>query len=102
MNNSRRWRIALLVNFILLLLISVGALAAEPERGRQLYENHCTGCHESNAHIRTARKAGSIADIRAQIVRWRGFLKLPWSNQEIDDVLNFLNEQYYHYPSDQQ
>jgi hypothetical protein len=27
---------------------------------------------------------------------------LPWSNQEIDDVLNFLNEQYYHYPPGQQ
>jgi mono/diheme cytochrome c family protein len=102
MNNPRRWRIALPVHVILLLLISVVALAAEPERGRQLYENHCTGCHESNAHIRATGKAGSIADIRAQIVRWRGFLELPWSNQEIDDVLNFLNEQYYHYPPGQQ
>lgn len=84
------------------LLISVTAAAAEPERGQQLYENHCTGCHESNAHIREDRKARTQADIRTQIVRWRGVLELSWSNREVDDVLSFLNDRYYHYPADPQ
>lgn len=86
----------------ILLLSSSAALANEPGRGQQLYENHCTACHESNAHIRAKRKARSIADIQTQIVRWRNHLELPWRAEDIEDVLNFLNSEYYQYPSAQQ
>ena len=73
------------------------ALAADEERGRLLYENHCTGCHESLVHIRQTRKADSPAAIREQIERWRAVLDLDWQTGEVDDVLEYLNQRYYHY-----
>ena len=97
MSNSRK-RLVSALTFTLALPSGICALAAEPGRGELLYENHCTDCHESIIHIRDKRKARSIADIRAQIVRWQDVLTLQWTAQEVDDVLRLLNDRYYHYP----
>lgn len=66
-----------------------------PDRGRLLYENHCTVCHTSVAHVRANRKAQSIDDIRKQVARWSGHLELQWHAQEIRDVVEYLNRTYY-------
>ncbi len=76
------------------------AYAADYDRGQLLYENHCTGCHESQAHVRESRKADTRAALRTQIDRWRLVLDLSWSDGEIDDVLQYLNQRYYRFPED--
>jgi hypothetical protein len=77
-------------------LLSLPALA-DSERGRLLYENHCTGCHESTLHVREDREAGSLAQVRSQIRRWHQYLGLPWSARDVEDVLVYLNECYYRF-----
>ena len=77
------------------------AQAADPERGQQLYDNHCTVCHESQVHIREQRKARTLTDVRWQIARWQEVLKLPWTATEVDDVQAYLNAEYYHYETEQ-
>lgn len=64
-------------------------------RGELLYENHCTGCHESIVHIRDNRRAQSVADLRGWVARWSGELKLNWSGEEIDAVAEFLAKRFY-------
>jgi len=66
-------------------------------RGMNLYENHCTKCHESRVHIRDDRKAKSLQEIRAYIQRWINVEQLDWTESEIDDVLQYLNTEYYKY-----
>ena len=68
-------------------------------RGQLLYENHCTICHDSGAHIRERSKARSLTDIRQQVYRWSQQLDLEWSRAEINDVANFLNQHFYHFSS---
>jgi hypothetical protein len=81
------------------LLFALSAPAsAGPERGRLLYENHCTGCHASTLHIREQRKAKSPAELRAFIQRWSDELKLTWSAEELNDVYQYLNNRYYKLP----
>ena len=71
------------------------AQAADPERGKLLYENHCRVCHTSVVHIREDRKASSREEIRTWVQRWRKELGLQWGYGEIDDVMEYLNERYY-------
>ncbi|WP_119419477.1 c-type cytochrome [Desertibaculum subflavum] len=66
------------------LLIAAGAVhAADPERGRELYEARCTGCHSIDANRVGpmhrgvfGRKAGSVADftyspaVKASAIVW--------------------------------
>lgn len=72
--------------------------AADTQRGRLLYENHCQACHTSVVHVRDQRKAKSPAELRAFILRWSGELKLKWSDDELADVYRHLNNLYYKFP----
>ena len=84
-----------------LVTASTNAYAADAERGAQLYQNHCIACHAESVHERSGPKAESVADIRYQITRWQNVLNLSWSEQEIDDVLLYLNNRFYQYPAAQ-
>jgi len=85
---------------LLVLGVAVAAQAADPARGRVLYETRCTGCHDSSVHGRTKRTADSCAAIRAEVVRWNRNTGGTWSDDEIDDVTLWLNERYYRFPVD--
>jgi cytochrome c5 len=78
-----------------ILLVTGDTSAADAERGRLLYENHCTVCHTSVVHVRDHRKAKTREDIQSWIRRWKTELGLSWGASEIDDVTEFLNDRYY-------
>ncbi len=71
--------------------------AADINRGRMLYENHCGVCHKSVVHVREKRVSRSIGDINHQVGRWQSELKLGWDKTEIGDVVQYLNTRYYQY-----
>lgn len=66
-------------------------------RGESLYENHCKSCHESLVHIRGAHKVKNYQDIQYWVGRWATELNVEWSADEIDDVVNYLNQSFYHF-----
>lgn len=74
--------------------------AGDPERGRLLYENHCTVCHTSVVHIRDDRKSTSREEIRNWVLRWQKELGLQWTSGEVDDVIEYLNDRYYQFKID--
>jgi cytochrome c5 len=83
-----------------LLMAAGDTSAADAERGRLLYENHCTVCHTSVVHVREQRKAASREEIQSWIRRWQQELGLQWGTMEVDDVTEFLNERYYRLESE--
>jgi cytochrome c5 len=64
-------------------------------RGQLLYENHCMGCHESVAQIRTRPQVKSQAALREAVARWAANTKLAWSREEIEEVTRYLGARYY-------
>ena len=73
-------------------------LANEPlPRGQLLYENHCQSCHESIVHIREDHKAKNFADVQYWVGRWAQEVETKWSADEIDAVVQYLNDTFYHY-----
>lgn len=83
-----------------LLLAAGDTSTADAERGRLLYENHCTVCHTSVVHVREQRKAASREEIQSWIRRWQKELGLQWGTMEVDDVTEFLNKRYYRLESE--
>jgi mono/diheme cytochrome c family protein len=82
--------------FLGVAVIAVDAQAANIERGRQLYENHCKSCHTAQVHGRKNRTALSIGDLREIIDRWQSNQGLRWRPDEIEDVLHYLaNTRYF-------
>lgn len=82
---------------VLFLVSSRTASAADAERGRQLYESRCGGCHAVSVHGRAKRVAGDFAALRAWVARWNDSLGLRWGGEEIDDVAVHLNLAYYRF-----
>ena len=66
-------------------------------RGQLLYENHCISCHESLVHIREQQQARTPAQLRARVRYWADYLQLRWSREEVEEVANHLDSQYYRF-----
>jgi len=74
-----------------------GAGIPDLERGRALYQNHCVVCHTPKVHSRPNRIPLTINELR-QIVRdWAKGENLHWGEQEITDVVWYLNETTYRF-----
>ncbi len=76
-------------------LESKPAVPAISSRGQLLYENHCQVCHTSVVHVRETRRVRSLRDLEYWVTRWSGELEFPWSADEINDVVDYLNRRYY-------
>jgi len=81
-----------------LLVSSLSAIAADPVRGKTLYETRCVVCHNTNVHQSTSRKATSFSGVRAQVARWSGQLGTSWDPGDVDDISVYLNDLYYKLP----
>ena len=96
--SSRSLAVAL-AGAVLLGGLSSPALSQEPSRGEALYENHCRSCHESSAHTRDGRKVKSMTELRKRVAAWSIHGGLDWSEQEVDDVTEYLNRTFYQFES---
>lgn len=94
----RRWVIRVLVSTSLVACSGAYGQSADAIRGQRLYETACIVCHGESVHDRKQRAATSFEEIRRYVQRWSGVVGVPWTAVEIDDVVLYLNEQFYHYP----
>lgn len=60
---------------------------------------HCMSCHESMVRIRTRQQVRSLAGLRNQVSRWAQYLKLRWSSEDLNEVVAYLDRQYYQFES---
>lgn len=84
----------------LLLAACAGVLAAgaaDPSRGKALYESRCDSCHAESVHGRAKREATGYESLRGWVRRWSGNLGLKWTAEEIEDVTVWLNGRYYRF-----
>ena len=92
------WRYAVCLSGLLLMLAGTGPVAAESfDRGKALYEHHCQGCHEAWAHSRDGRKATGREDLRKRTQAWAIHSGLPWTPQEVEDVVDYLDRSFYQF-----
>ena len=79
-------------------LLSTGPAQAETfDRGQALYENHCQTCHEEKVHMRYSRRVTTMDDLRQQVSSWSYHAGLGWSAEEVTDVVDYLDREFYHF-----
>jgi hypothetical protein len=71
--------------------------AADIENGDDLHFENCTGCHDSTAYTRDNRVVRSLTRLGTQVRFCRDNLGLTWFDDEVDDVIGYLNKEYYHF-----
>lgn len=78
-------------------LSSSGQGIADPERGRALYENHCVVCHTPRVHSRPNKLPVNRDELHEIVERWQQAERLRWGEQDIADVVEFLDRTRYGY-----
>jgi hypothetical protein len=78
-------------------LIADVCLALDPLRGKYLFENHCQTCHHPYLLEREHRKVRDVAALQYQTRRWQAEIGVAWSEEEVSDVIDYLNERFYHF-----
>ena len=93
-----------------LLVMSLALLAYGPAgatdmaRGKALHEEHCVTCHTSltggnadSLYTRPKRRVTTLEGLKRQVRRCELNLGLRWFDEDINDVVSFLNENFYHF-----
>jgi mono/diheme cytochrome c family protein len=92
-----------LVMMTSLLCVSQTTLAANPAHGKDLHNANCQSCHTSlmgdkpdSIYTRSDRRVNSVEGLRSQVTRCKTSVGVAWPDDQIDDVVEYLNNNFYH------
>jgi len=71
------------------------AQAPDLEHGRLLYEKRCVVCHTPKVHLRVPALAVNKDHLRFIVTVWVRHESIRWSQQDIEDVVHYLDRTYY-------
>jgi hypothetical protein len=64
-------------------------------RGEKLVQESCTKCHGDEMYTRKDRKVTSLDALGKQVRRCRDNIDITWFDEDISDVVAYLNSKYY-------
>ena len=90
------------LSFGLSLSVLASAHAADLKRGKQLLDENCIKCHASmvggdgsKIYTRADRRIDSLDALNTQVHRCKTSLGVSWPEDQIADVVAYLNKTYY-------
>ncbi len=82
---------------LLTLLFSSPGWSADIENGQALHAEKCVKCHDSSAYTRSPRRVNDLPQLGVQVRACKDNLGITWFDDEVDDVIIYLNQKYYHF-----
>lgn len=89
--------------FLFSIFITAGH-AADFESGKSLHDGNCINCHAklvggdgTAIYTRENRKIESYTALNKQVRRCRDSLGMPWPEDQIMDVIHYLNKSFYRF-----
>ena len=90
---------------LLFTVLSSTAVAADIARGKSLHDDNCVECHVSiqggdgsGIYTRPDHRIDSLPALRSQVNRCKNSMGVSWPEDQIDDVVAYLNSMYYKFP----
>ena len=87
---------------VTLAISATGLQAADSEKGRKLHDAHCRACHEALMqgdpnlmYTRPDRQVHDRTALAKQTQRCAQNLGLGWSEENLNDVIGYLSEEFY-------
>jgi len=80
------------------------AMAADIKRGETLHNSQCIACHAArfgnngaDIYTRANRRVHDFAGLQRQVNMCKNNLQITWFDEDVADVVAYLNHQYYHF-----
>lgn len=80
---------------IVLMTFSPLSLSMDRNHGEELHMENCTGCHGTGIYTRKNRLVNSLPKLGSQVRFCRDNLGLTWFDDEVNNVIHYLNTDYY-------
>lgn len=84
-----------------LLLCAAWPLAAQAAgdaaRGEALHRD-CLGCHGTELYVPPRAKVKTLATLKKEVERWNDRMNPKFTKQEIEDLVAYLNRDFYKIP----
>ncbi len=77
---------------------SAALLFGNAAEGKKIYETNCQGCHTASVFTRKDRRVNSIEGLMKQVGFCNHQLKRQLTKDQLDDLVKYLNDDYYHFP----
>ena len=71
----------------------------DPARGEALHRS-CLQCHGTEAYVPPQRRAQSLAELRNATVRWADMYNPGFNPEQIEDLVAYLNRDFYRFPAE--
>jgi cytochrome c5 len=68
---------------------------ASADKGEQLYNKDCQGCHGTEVFTRPDRKVKDLAGLSKRVRQCSYATEKKWFNEDIDAVVSYLNNSFY-------
>jgi mono/diheme cytochrome c family protein len=88
--------LALLGSLTVALAACSEAPKGDPAHGAQIHEV-CLDCHGTGLYVKPDRKVKSLEHLHKETMRWGDYYNPALSPQDIDDVVAYLNRDFYHF-----
>jgi hypothetical protein len=87
------------VSLLILLMPSAYAasLPGDSAEGKRLHDANCMGCHDTSVFTRKDRLVQSLDALKKQLASCTHMSKKEFSASETQDLLKYLNDQFYHF-----
>jgi len=77
---------------------------ADINNGKELHDANCTSCHidlqggdGTGIYTREHKRIETYSALIKQVKRCRDSLGVPWPEEHVDDVVEYLNSTFYKY-----
>ncbi|WP_330178369.1 cytochrome c [Candidatus Vondammii sp. HM_W22] len=84
---------------LLMIFISSSSQAEkyDIESGKALVDKNCVACHGTELYTRSDRRVTSRSGLATQVQRCELALDLNWFDDDVENVAEHLNIQFYHF-----
>ena len=86
-----------ILTLCLLLGLPYIANAQDAENGNQLHADNCVRCHDDGVYTREVRRVKNLSALGTQVRFCKNNIGIQWFDDEVDDVVLYLNKNYYHF-----
>ena len=73
------------------------SLPGDSANGKRLLDANCMTCHQTDIFTREDRKVQSLDALKEQLVACSHAAKQDFSASEMQDLLKYLNDQFYRF-----
>ncbi len=79
------------------LALPFSAPAQDHANGAELHMQNCIRCHDTSVYTRQPRRVNSLPALGKQVRFCRDNLGVAWFDDEVNDVIHYLNRDYYRF-----